>query len=433
MSRLLPLADTVAPSEFLPRTWRPRAVQDSTWQSAEWQPDELGRLMLQLSGAGQSALTSVSTEDLLAAWHSTVSACLDAGSADEALFRCALARTSRLSPEGLAAGLDAVLRGLLRPHADRLATALERTPSTGAPGPSVILLASNLPGLAAQPLLRALLERRPVLLKSASDEPLFAPRFVAELIRRLPALSAAVAATTWRGGDRRLEDVVFAQAGQVIAYGTEATLGDLAPRLRGRLLAHGPRASLAVIAADADLEAAAQGVAADVALFDQRGCLSVQAVYVLGALKGAALKGARRFATLLVSALSEASTRLPAGPATAAELAGVQLLRAEAEIRGLPLEPSDSVIGTVVLEERPLFLPSPGRRTVRVHNLDDPAELLSLLSPWKGRLQGVATSGTIGESMRQALTDLRVTRIAPAGELQRPDATWENRGEASRN
>ena len=316
---MIPLSDTVAPSEFLPHVWRTRQLEDSKWQAAEWQPEELDRLTAHLASAGGAAFESIDLEDLLAAWHSTVRFFLERFRVEDSSFRLALARTSRLSPHGLDSGLGGVLRGELRPHADRLAAAIEASRASPiAKLPTVILLASNLPALGTHPLLRALLERRPTLIKSASEEPLFMPRFVAELIRRLPALVDAVAVTTWRGGDRGVEDAAFESAGEVVVYGGEATVADLGLRLGGRLRAHGPRASLAIVGADCDLEAAARKLAEDVALFDQRGCLSVQAVYVIEEQLGTPAR-APRFAACLAKALAEVATRWPQGPATAAE------------------------------------------------------------------------------------------------------------------
>ena len=102
------------------------------------------------------------------------------------------------------------------------------------PAPVLAVLASNLPALAVQPLLPALALRRPVLLKSPSSEPLFAPAFLAALTRREPRLAGAVAAATWPGGDAELEAPLLAAAGAVVAYGGAEALADLARRAAGK-------------------------------------------------------------------------------------------------------------------------------------------------------------------------------------------------------
>ena len=79
------------------------------------------------------------------------------------------------------------------PDAGRL-LARARQPFDPQIAPTWVILAGNLPALAVQPLLPALALRRPVLLKSPSAEPLFAPAFLEALTRREPRLAGAVAA-----------------------------------------------------------------------------------------------------------------------------------------------------------------------------------------------------------------------------------------------
>src|SRR4029079_8888976 len=96
-------------------------------------------------------------------------------------------------------------------------------------------------------LLPALAVRRPVLLKSPSAEPLFAPTFLSALVRREPRLAGAVAAVAWPGGDPRLEEPVLAGVEKVIAYGDAPALADLERRVPGKVIGYGPRTSLAVL------------------------------------------------------------------------------------------------------------------------------------------------------------------------------------------
>jgi len=396
-----------------------RAVEQPgvRYSSARWSAEPLGRLVASLR-EGEEALRRIPAEDLLAAWGETVATFLRPGSLERRALDPPLARLCGLSHEGLKAGLEAVLGGVRREPAALLVARARPAPADA--GPVLAVLASNLPGLAVQPLLPALALKRPVLLKSPSAEPLFAPAFLSALVRREPRLGAAVAAATWEGGDAELEDQVLAGVGTVLAYGGREAVDDLERRAPGKVVGYGPMISLAVVGADVATRQAAEGLARDVALFDQRGCLSVVAVYTAG--DGEALGQA------LAEELLDLARRWPPGPLPRQALVAVQHLRLEAEMRGFwhsSLAPRE---GTVVVDPSLELRPSPGLRTVRIHPLADLSRLPYLLRSWKGRLQGVALAGEAAWKLEPALRELGISRFSPPGELQSPDASWHNGG-----
>ncbi len=384
-----------------------------------WEPRGLAALVRHLGSLGARALRGVSRQELLTAWDGAIAELRDPRSARRVAFSPALATACRLSPAGLAAALDVVLAGAGGDAAAALAELVAPAPGRGL---ALVVLASNVPGLAVQPLLRLLLEQRPVLLKSSSQEPLFAPALVSSLVERLPALGDAIAAVAWPGADTALNAAACAAAAEVIAYGGDPAIAELRSLTRQPFLALGPKASIAIAAGDADIGAAATALARDVALLDQRGCLSVQAVYTSG--------DAAALAAALADALRERAREWPAGPILPGEAAAVQQARAEAELRGCLRGDVALAEGTVILETDPRFRPGPGLRTVRVHALPDLAALPAILAPWRGKLQGIAVAGTVQAALLARLAELGVTRFAPAGELQHADATWENWGEA---
>jgi Acyl-CoA reductase (LuxC) len=389
------------------------------WLACPWTPEILGQVVTALR-EGEEALRAIPAADLLSAWAGTVEAFLDPGSPERRGLDPELSRLCRLSPEGLAAGLEAVLGGVRGTPAAALFTKAAAQITAAPLGPVLVVLASNLPGLAVQPLLPALALRRPVLLKSPSAEPLFAASFLSALAEREPRLAGAVAAVAWPGGDPRLEEPVLAGVETVIAYGDAPALADLERRAPGKVVGYGPRTSLAVIGKDADLDRVAAGLARDVALFDQRGCLSVAAVYTEG--------DAEALTVRLEAALQEKGRRWPPGPADAASLAAVQQARLEAEMRGLRPCRLPVAEGTVLVDPEPAFRPSPGLRTARIHPLADLSRLPDVLSPWKDRLQGAALAGDGAWRLAEPLTALGVSRFAEPGELQSPDASWHNGG-----
>ena len=392
-------------------------------------PDQLARLMERLGTTGAAALAALDDETLLAGWGETVEAFLDPRSPERVAIEPALVESTGLSPQGLAAGLEAVLGGVRGRHAEALLrrASAARGASHGDPSgrraPAVAVLAGNLPALVVQPLLPALAMRRPLLLKSASTEPQFAPAFVAALTRRLPALADAVAAVAWPGGDAAIEAPVLAAAHCVLAYGDRAAVADLARRAPGKVVDYGPKLSFAVVAADAELDSTARGVARDVALFDQRGCLSIQAAFVAGD-----ARRARDFASTLAAALRELAAILPAGPVEPGLASLVQQLRGEAELRGALVGALPVAVGTVLLETTTPLASSPGLRTVRVHALGSLAELPDRLAGWQPLLQGAALAGSAAWELAPTLAALGVSRCAACGELQAPDASWHNGG-----
>ncbi|HKV08698.1 MAG TPA: acyl-CoA reductase [Thermoanaerobaculia bacterium] len=386
------------------------------YASARWNPEALALLVSSLR-EGAEALRAIPGDDLLAAWGDTVARFLRPGSLERRALDPALARLCRLSRPGLDAALEAVLGGVRRETA---AAVFQRAPAPADAGPVLVVLAGNLPALTVQPLLPALALRRAVLLKSPSAEPLFAPAFLQALARREPRLAGAVAAVTWPGGEAELEAPVLAGVDTVIAYGEQEALSDLERRAPGRVIGYGPKTSLAVVGADAVLQDIVFGLARDVALFDQRGCLSIAAVYTAG--DAAALAGR------LGEALSDLARRWPAGPSIRPELAAVQHVRLEAEMRGLRQEPLSLQAGTVIVDPDPAFRPSPGLRTVRIHPLPDLSRLPDLLAPWRGRLQGAALAGKDAWALEPRLRELGLSRFASPGELQSPDASWHNGG-----
>lgn len=413
--------DAAVPPDVPPPAVAAIERQGVLYSAARWTPDALARLAHRLATRGAEALRDLTENRLLDAWSATVEAFSDPASSERRALHTPLQRFSRLSEPGLEAALGAVLGGVGRPAAaGLLRQARQVAPTAADQALVVVFLASNLPALAVQPLLPALALRRPVLLKSPSFEPLFAPAFVAALGQRLPPLAEAVAAITWAGGDAALEEPLLQAAGRILAYGEQPAIDALERRAPGKVFAYGPKTSLAAIGRDVEPASVAPGLARDIALFDQRGCLSLQAVYAAGDAVGLARSLARELESLAV--------QWPAGSLEPSAAALVQQLRAEASMRGLYRPELPLGAGTVIVEPQTAFRPVPGLRTVRIHPLARLERLPEILSPWAGRLQGAALAGNEAWRLRAALEALGVSRCARPGELQHPDASWHNGG-----
>lgn len=321
---------------------------------------------------------------------------------DDAALRAGLPAAARLSP----AMVDVVLplvAGALDADAMRELVARElgdRPP----PAPSLVVhvLASNVPALGVSAIALACLAGASVVVKSGRDDTLSAPAFHRALAAVDPRLAATVQTTYWTGGDRTIEDRVFAGADLVVASGSDATMAALAPRLGTRLLAHGARASCIVIGPDAGDVAA--DVARDVALYDQRGCLSPHVVYVAG--------DADVFAERLAGAMA---AQPAAGPATLEERGARRTVLAEAEFRGETLHGDGVLAGPATP-----FRPTCGGRLVRVQSVQDVADVPALLPP--GAIECVGFAGAMPDV--GALRRLGVARVCPVGRMQMPTLAW---------
>lgn len=411
-----------------------RPTDGSTpWRRAALTPARLARVADGLGAAGES-LARLSDERLLNAWQGMVRDLLDPASTSRRAIDPYLATAYGMSPPALAAALECILRGVRGQQAEAI---FRQGAGRTQPSPLLVVLASNIPALALQALLPALALRRPVLLKSASAEPCLVPLLVDRLVAHEPALRPALAALAWPGGERSLEEPVMARVGQVIAYGGGDAMDDLERRVGNKLLSFGPKLSLAVLGAEVDAQRVAAGLARDIALFEQRGCLSIQGIVTFG--------DARALADALAAALQQLAVQWPRATqrprtgrqsqattpsADLAELSRLQQLRDEATMLGLYQPHLGIDEGTIVVEDGSHgfeLQPSPGGRCVRIYSVDDDETLKVSLGGWKGRLQGIALAGTAWR-LESFLQGLGVSRLAAVGQLQQPDSNWRNGG-----
>ena len=197
-----------------------------------------------------------------------------------------------------------------------------------------------------------------------------------------------MAAIVWRGGDAAIEAPLLEAVDRVVAYGGAEALADLRRRAGDRVIAFGPKASVALVATPTSRsESVAAALARDVALFDQRGCLSLQAIYTDGDADALAAALARRARP---SGATLAARRAVDRP----RLAALRLVREEAAFLGVDGRSTHrSTAATVIVDRRALFLPSPGHRTVRVHPVADLDRAIAILRPHGARLQGAAVAG----------------------------------------
>lgn len=297
---------------------------------------------------------------------------------------------------------------------------------------TAVLLAGALPTPTLLALLAPLALRSAVLAKPSAHDPLTACCLRASLAEIDPALAACLEVVSFRGADEARTQALL-EADCVVASGSDATVAAVAGRVRAprRAVLHGHRLSLAALGpelAGRELEACAEALAFDVAVWDQLGCLSPVAVLVTGARRAEAV------AEALAGALDSAESRWPRGRVPRYALARIAQEREEAEFRAAAGRSVRLLAGarwTVVREEGLRQRPAPLHRFVRVHPCPDAAALLDALEPLGAQLAGVALAGFGSQEAAVAREIARrgASRICAPGRLQAPPLHWHLDGQ----
>jgi len=299
---------------------------------------------------------------------------------------------------------------------------------------TAVLLAGSIPMPSLLALIAPLAVRSPVLAKTASRDPVTAPLVAQSLAEVDPLLGACCGVVSLPGHDRAGMDALL-EADCVVATGSDETLAEIARRVTPtqRLVGAGHRLSLAVLGEratrDDPLRQACAGLAQDIAFWDQLGCLSPIAVYVLG--DGAA----DRVAAALAAALEDAEARWPRGSVDAAAAADIARERDGAELRAaagadVQVRTGEALAWTVVRESDARTRPAPLHRFVRIHPIRNASELLAAIDPLSRHLAGVAVAGfgAAEVEITRALRTAGASRVCAPGQLQAPPLDWRREG-----
>ena len=310
-------------------------------------------------------------------------------------------------------------------------------------GPQLMthIWAGNVPGLPLWSLVSSLLVKGGSIGKVSSSEPLFAG-WVAQVLAEVePKLKNCLAVVWWRGGDEEQETQLFAASDVVLAYGGNAALSAMQARMpvTTRFLPYGHKLALGLIA-NASLnannaKATARCAAFDVINYDQQGCYSPHTLFVQ---RGGKVSG-KDFSEYLARELDSFEQRYPRRTLALAEQASLVAWKQKEEM-SLFARPDKKVLShsagrwTVVYEQlQDSFMPSPLNRTVRIIEVDDFAQVLPVLIPYRKYLQtvGIAAAPQTLFSLSAALAELGVTRICAIGKMTAPEAGWHHDGTSS--
>ena len=401
--------------------------------------------------ARRPILTERRTDDLVAALGRAGARFLDTGDPIRGEALALLPPTSGLSREMAEVVLDGMardwteerLRKLLDTEfadagaLDAFVTVRGRRAMAVGPALCVQVVAGSVPGVGVGALLRSLLVKAPTLLKPGRGDVVLPVLFARALRGEDADLADALAITYWPGGSEDLERVALGYAEVAVVYGSDETVSTLRSHtpVTARFIGYHHRVSVGAVGTEALTEALADRTATEVALavalFDQRGCVSPQVVYV----EDSGEVCVSDFTERLAVALRYIETRLPGGRLGMEEASTLQQLRGTAELLAASganelYHGGSEATWTVILETEAGPAVSCAGRVVRVLPFGDLRQLPNLLEPLAGHLQtlGVAGFGDRLDALAAECGRVGVVRVAPFGSVALPPPWWYHDG-----
>lgn len=305
-------------------------------------------------------------------------------------------------------------------------------------GPSlcVQILAGSVPGVGVSALVRSLLVKAPTLIKPGHGDEVLPVLFARALRESDPDLADALAVVYWPGEEADLTAAAVEGADVVTAYGADDSVAAVGATcaVTVRFVPYHHRISVGVVGRDvmseSELETTAADVAEAVSLFDQRGCVSPQLIFVEeGGLP------VERLANALAARLGVLEDgRLPSGPVGTAEASRLQQLRGSAELVAAAgdalLLHGGSAPWTVIVERAAGALGLGAGRTVRIRPVAEAEEVADLLGPLTPHLQTVGVAGLKGrvERLARALGRAGASRVVPFRSVPFPPPWWHHDG-----
>lgn len=296
------------------------------------------------------------------------------------------------------------------------------------------VLAGNIPAIGILSIACALLSKSSSLVKVSFDEPVLTALFMHVLNSVDSELASCVAVANWRGGDEAIESVAFKCADAVVAYGTMETILSIRNRLSPtkRFIAYGHRIGVGIVDSHCDLDDAARGLANDIAMFDQQGCMSPHVVFICGN-----SSDEERFTKSLSSAFNELAHELMSSRYALERSASIQSWRAVYMMAGAKvLMDEHSTSWTIVILNEPLIsalyahrLTCPPR-TVLIRRVQSLEELHSEVKPFAGFISaaGCSVCEACEEKLLELLASVGIPRVCLLGEMQLPRQWWFHDG-----
>jgi hypothetical protein len=293
-----------------------------------------------------------------------------------------------------------------------------------------IVSAGNIPGVALPQAVLALAAGSSCIVKTASGEPLLMALFAEALGAVSPDVAASLAVVWWRGGSVARDRALAVGVDSLVVYGSDDAVAAWSAYGPRRMLPHGHRASVAVVRLVDDaatLSSLAAAAAADVAMYDQLGCLSPQCLFAIGS-----VAARNAFVGRLAAALDAEEHRMPLGRVPDEHAILIRRLRDEyewREIRGEPvavLHGAEPARWTIVADEKPEFRASPLYRTIVIRRVASASDLSRAIGAWLPRIESAGIGPWPDPEVLQSLAG--IPRRVPLGTMQSPDLGWRQGG-----
>lgn len=401
-------------------------------------PESIRAAQTRLAAAGE-ALRARPRDETLATLCSLLDEFAKPDGAARLELVAALPAATGFHPDTVRAGLDLALpRFTGEALRELVACEQQAAPGCGLEGfaQTSVLLAGAIPMPTITTLVLPLVLRSPVLAKTASRDPVTASVLVRALAQLDPELAQCVELVAFPRSDEACTHALT-RADCVVATGSDETIQTISRALPAttRFAGFGHRLSVALLGsaalAETHAEEIAFGLARDVALWDQQGCLSPVAIFCEG---GA--EEAKRLGRALCDALGTLERRWPRGALAPEEAAGIRSAREEAQMRlaadaSLAIFSDESTRFTVVAEDDLRWRKAPLHRFVRIHHARELAALMDAIAQIGKHLAAVAIAGFDARAafVGEELSRRGASRICAPGEMQAPPLGWHHDGQ----
>ena len=399
--------------------------------------------MAQLRRSGAALRTKPASENLETLCRVLDAWCAPASSYQKRLV-ADLRDTANFSEEVIRAGLS---RGLsdwngeaLRAVVNNELGEIDRLDETGTGQISgfeltTTILAGAIPMPTLLSMLLPLVLRSPVLVKTGQRDRKTAQHVLASIEDFDSDLAACISVVDFPRDETDATQALL-RAPCIVAMGSDSTIKELSSHVEAwqRWVPYGHRLSLAVLGPDIQnttkYKQTSKKLAQDVALWDQSGCLSPAAVFVLGNTAEAA-----KIAESLAGALQDLASEWPRGAVDTQTAAAIHHEREEARLRSaagqaVRVFASDDTGWTVVSEADSQWRATPLHRFVRVYPVADLEALSAALRPLSNHLSSVALQGFSEQRdvVTRKILELGASRVCMPGALQTPPLGWHHDG-----